>query len=343
MKTSVTRVHLTHRLQILAVGSTPATDGIMKNLNSLTPPVEVMRSAADDAMPFKIILADGDPGVVELVKQAREARHPASLAILDLQTCSDWDAEHLVSALLTADPALQLILLTLGRAPLGTRLVSLLTRCNRLAVLKTPFDEVKMSQLVRVMLAKRFGDRTRTTDPQGIKAIQQVESEDLSMEADSTFSANDLPGPSINAPTVLAVEDDETVLWMMSRVITATNAEDGWQKWKENINTIKLVISDINMPGGPNGVALGHAIQNEDGSVPVIYTSGHRAVQEFAELRPGANYRVKPFRMDDLLDIVRRAITTHDNHGLNPPLSRLVTWTPETSASRTPAHATMTS
>ena len=133
--------------------------------------------------------------------------------------------------------------------------------------------------------------------------------------------------------TILTVEDDETVCWIMGKVLethgyrtlAAMNADDAWKLWRQNIHTIKLVITDINMPGGPNGVALGHAIQDEDGSVPVIYTSGHRAVHEFAELRAGANYLAKPFRMDELLDIIARALAGQESRGIGAVPSTLVT------------------
>lgn len=330
------RIHVTHYCQILVVSSTPTTIGMMKHLASMAPPAEMNRGIAGDTTPFKIILSGFDPFIVDLVKQAREAEHPASLVIVDMQCSSDWESEQLISALLSADSMLHILLLKPCLAPLSPRLITFLSRCNRMAMLKTPCDEIELGQLVRVMLAKWLSEISDASASASQVADAFATSDAMTTaphDSPAFASAPTASSPSGQSSTVLVVEDDETVLWMMEkvlethhfRVITATNAEDAWKKWRENVNTIKLVISDINMPGGPNGVALGHAIQDEDGSVPVIYTSGNRAVQEFTELRVGTNYLVKPFRMDDLLEIVDRALATQSQlaSGLS---SRLVEW-----------------
>ena len=125
--------------------------------------------------------------------------------------------------------------------------------------------------------------------------------------------------------TVLVVDDDDTICMIMSqvlatkkhRVLIAKSADEAWQQWCQHRSTIKLLITDINMPGGANGVTLGHAIQEQDGSVPVIYTSGHRAVHQFAELEIGNNYLPKPFGMNDLLAVANRALLSHGHYGLS--------------------------
>lgn len=129
----------------------------------------------------------------------------------------------------------------------------------------------------------------------------------------------------VQPSTVLVVDDDDTICMIMSqvlatkkhRVLIAKSADEAWQQWCQHRSTIKLLITDINMPGGANGVTLGHAIQEQDGSVPVIYTSGHRAVHQFAELEIGNNYLPKPFGMNDLLAVANRALLSHGNYGLS--------------------------
>lgn len=131
-------------------------------------------------------------------------------------------------------------------------------------------------------------------------------------------------GHAIPPSTVLVVDDDETICMIMSqvlgtqrhRVIIAKSADEAWNQWCQHRSTIRLLITDINMPGGANGVTLGHAIQEQDGSVPVIYTSGHRAVHQFAELEVGHNYLPKPFGMSDLLTVTNRALMAESKHGL---------------------------
>jgi CheY-like chemotaxis protein/signal transduction histidine kinase len=125
--------------------------------------------------------------------------------------------------------------------------------------------------------------------------------------------------------TILVVDDDETICTVMTqvlsnaqhRVLTATNADQGWSQWRQHHGTIKLVITDINMPGGANGVALGQAVQEEDATVPVVYTSGYRATSQFNHLIPGANYLAKPFGMNELLNVVGRNLARYQRHGLD--------------------------
>ncbi|HYF34234.1 MAG TPA: response regulator [Prosthecobacter sp.] len=132
------------------------------------------------------------------------------------------------------------------------------------------------------------------------------------------------PIAAANPATILVVDDDETICTVMTqvlgsadhRVLTAMNADEGWSQWRHHRGTIKLLITDINMPGGANGVALGQAVQEDDASVPVIYTSGYRAASQFKELIPGANYLPKPFGMNELLTVVTRNLVKHGRHGL---------------------------
>ncbi len=122
----------------------------------------------------------------------------------------------------------------------------------------------------------------------------------------------DMTDDDTTPATILVVDDDEAICMIMSqvltmqkhRVLTAHNADEGWQRWCQNRHTIKLLVTDINMPGGANGVALGQAIKEDDRTVPVVYTSGHRAAYQYTDLSVGQNYLPKPFGMSDLLKVV---------------------------------------
>ena len=121
------------------------------------------------------------------------------------------------------------------------------------------------------------------------------------------------------AATILVVEDDESICWLMSHVLathhhhvlSARNADEGWSQWSENRSSIKLLIADIMMPGGPNGLVLANAIQKEDASVPVIFTSVLSAVHKYGNLDAEINFLPKPFRMNDLLTLVSRVLARH--------------------------------
>ncbi len=312
--------HSSPHCQTIVVSSTPATLAMMKPLGDLSPPVpDGVDGGRGGAQLFKIVLTGFDLRAVDVISHARQARQPAAIVILDIMQCSEAEAERLIAGLLGADAAVHLLLLSPASGALSSRLVGFLGRCDRMAVLKMPCDDLEMAQMVRVMLAKWASERAaHNSSPD--------RSRDAAPKASVLLGAAGVE-PRGSPPTILAVEDDETICWMMGkvletrsyRVLSARNADDAWQLWRANINTIKLVITDINMPGSANGLALGQAIQDEDGSVPVIYTSGNRAAQDHPGLRAGANYLVKPFRMDDLLDIVARALATQSSQGLATP------------------------
>lgn len=124
--------------------------------------------------------------------------------------------------------------------------------------------------------------------------------------------------------TILAVDDDETISLIMGQVLgtrghrtlMAHNADEAWRIWQQSRNSIHMVITDINMPGGANGVALADAIKEDDATVPIIYTSGHRATAIYPHLKPGLNYLPKPFGMSDLLKIVEANLAGRQSHGM---------------------------
>lgn len=133
--------------------------------------------------------------------------------------------------------------------------------------------------------------------------------------------------------TILVVDDDEAICLIMSQVlttrkhqvITAHNADEGWRRWCQYRHSIGILVTDINMPGGANGVALAEAIHNDDRSLPVIYTSGHRAAYQFTDLTVGMNYLPKPFGMMDLIQVVESSLARHrTNRRALPPSPVLV-------------------
>lgn len=150
-----------------------------------------------------------------------------------------------------------------------------------------------------------------------------------SSNPNAAFEPEVEPGKIVPS-TILVVDDDETICMVITqvlgmenhRVLLANNADEGWRQWRQNSSSIRLIITDINMPGGANGIALGQAIQEEDRTVPVIYTSGYRATHQFAELLVGSNYLPKPFGMSDLLKVVNRNLAMQSGK----------TWAPLTTA-----------
>lgn len=109
---------------------------------------------------------------------------------------------------------------------------------------------------------------------------------------------------------VLVVEDDP-LLRMNAvdmieeagfRAIEAPNA-DAAIKMLENRNDIRLIFTDIDMPGSMDGLALAHAVANRWPPVRIFATSGHFKVSE-TDLPNGGRFIPKPYRQHQLIDML---------------------------------------
>jgi CheY-like chemotaxis protein len=115
--------------------------------------------------------------------------------------------------------------------------------------------------------------------------------------------ANDAALPA----TVLVVEDD-VLLRMFAvemieeagfRVIEAQNA-DAAIRLLETRNDIRIIFTDIDMPGSMNGLKLAHAVANRWPPIRIIATSGHFRVSE-GDLPYGGRFIPKPYRQHQVI------------------------------------------
>ena len=91
------------------------------------------------------------------------------------------------------------------------------------------------------------------------------------------------------APTILVVDDEAPIRQLMRRilenqgyaVLEATTYDEALKTYRRHRGTIRLVITDISLPGN-NGYELAAEIRQLDPEVPVIYMSG-RAGMEFSK------------------------------------------------------------
>ena len=82
--------------------------------------------------------------------------------------------------------------------------------------------------------------------------------------------------------SILYVEDESDVREFTSKllssllknVFTAENGQDGLDLYKENINTIDLIVTDINMPK-MNGIAMCEKIRELNKEIPIVVTRAH--------------------------------------------------------------------
>ena len=125
--------------------------------------------------------------------------------------------------------------------------------------------------------------------------------------------------PRGHGEAILVVEDDADVRRVTVSTLEAlgyqvAEAENGQAAIKILGGTagIKLVFSDVNMPGGMTGVQLAREIRQREPNVRILLTSGHLSTDPDAD---GLDVLLKPYRADELAQRVRRLLdqTTADS------------------------------
>ena len=123
-----------------------------------------------------------------------------------------------------------------------------------------------------------------------------------------------LPDPVILASTILVVDDEEFLLEYVRivllrsgfMVLTAKTAADAWHLILHSRNEIRLVLTDIVMPGSFDGFELADRVHRREPDLPVLFMSG--AVLEdcaSASLVSKRPLLRKPFDPAQLVSIVR--------------------------------------
>ncbi|MCG6122876.1 MAG: response regulator [Microvirga sp.] len=105
-----------------------------------------------------------------------------------------------------------------------------------------------------------------------------------------------------HAKTVVLVVDDEILVRMGIvdhlieegfTVLEASNADEAVVILMKNLD-IKIVFTDVDMPGSMDGLKLAAAVRSRWPPIQIVVTSGHRNVN-IDELPSGAQFFVKPY------------------------------------------------
>jgi len=124
--------------------------------------------------------------------------------------------------------------------------------------------------------------------------------------------------PKGKGETILLVEDEPAVLEVSTRVLTrfgykvlaATDARHAMALAEQHKAEIDLLLTDMRMPGGMNGLALAEKLRARKPSLKVIVMSGYNA--EMVTGSPAGvtdfTYLAKPFEIETLADTVRRCL-----------------------------------
>jgi PAS domain S-box-containing protein len=124
--------------------------------------------------------------------------------------------------------------------------------------------------------------------------------------------------PSGGTETILLVEDEpalrQSAQIALARlgycVLEAADGAEALDIWRQHRNEIRLLLTDLVMPGGMNGKELAKQLQHEKPGLKVVYVSGYSA--DIADtgfpLTEGGNFLTKPFPTTKLAKIVREKL-----------------------------------
>jgi CheY-like chemotaxis protein len=118
-------------------------------------------------------------------------------------------------------------------------------------------------------------------------------------------------GNSTNMPAVLIVEDEPLVrIGAVNiiedagfEVIEAASADEAIGIL-ECRSDVRVVFTDIHMPGSMDGLKLAHAVRNRWPPIRIIVTSGRELIAE-QDLPEGGRFFAKPYNPIEILDALR--------------------------------------
>ena len=118
---------------------------------------------------------------------------------------------------------------------------------------------------------------------------------------------------------VLLVEDEEPVRKMVGRmlsnngykVLEAPTGVAALSIWQEHRSSIDLLMTDVIMPGGLNGVELAQRLVVEKPELKILFCSGYSddMLGPDSTVRDHLNFVEKPFKMNSLLKHIRECLS----------------------------------
>jgi two-component system cell cycle sensor histidine kinase/response regulator CckA len=121
--------------------------------------------------------------------------------------------------------------------------------------------------------------------------------------------------------TILVVEDEDTVRHVTGvvlrrygyEVISARDGETARQLVAEYSDPIDLLLTDVVMPGGINGLELATMLQTDRPNLKILYMSGY--AEEIALGKnsiPAEQFLQKPFTPDELVARVQAILASNE-------------------------------
>ncbi len=127
------------------------------------------------------------------------------------------------------------------------------------------------------------------------------------------------PPPSPGNATILLVEDESAVRGVVQRALTrqgyrvieAVSGADALARWTEHRDQISVLLTDIVMPGWPDGHELSARLLKEKPSLRVITMSGYDPGEVVSRTGGTRPHLRKPFTGDDLLRLLEDILRTN--------------------------------
>jgi DNA-binding NtrC family response regulator len=120
--------------------------------------------------------------------------------------------------------------------------------------------------------------------------------------------------PTEPRPTVMVVEDEQIIREFVCEILQFEGfdtveygtADDAWKAFGEGVD-IKLLITDIRMPGDMDGAQLTERVHTQWPKLPIIVMSGHET-PETVNIANDVAFLPKPWTIGKLTDEVMRAV-----------------------------------
>jgi PAS domain S-box-containing protein len=136
--------------------------------------------------------------------------------------------------------------------------------------------------------------------------------------AETTAGAS---APAGGKETILLVEDESVVRGTVKlclkqngyAILEAQHGEEALAVWKKHQAAIRLLFTDMVMPGGMSGLELAEKLVREKPALSVIIGSGYNElmVRQGIPARPGFQFLSKPYEPEQMLEAIRKGLDTH--------------------------------
>jgi DNA-binding NtrC family response regulator len=125
-------------------------------------------------------------------------------------------------------------------------------------------------------------------------------------------------GESLPGGLILVVEDDPLILEFLCEILQdegfivqpQTSADAATQYLEQHASEVKLLLTDITMPGKRNGADLANEFGDRWPDKPIMIMSGFET-PESAGVRHSVSFIKKPWALGQLLDCVQSAFLSN--------------------------------